>query len=84
MGVQTVIFTDISKDGTLQGPNLEMLKNLADAVNMKIIASGGIHNLKDIEDLASLDLYGAITGKAMYAGTLDLKKAIESGKERQC
>lgn len=84
MGVQTVIFTDISKDGTLQGPNLEMLKNLADAVNMKIIASGGIHKLKDIEDLASLDLYGAITGKAMYAGTLDLKKAIESGKERQC
>lgn len=79
MGVKTVIFTDISRDGTLGGPNLEMLKNLKDAVNMNIVASGGIHTLEDIEALQALGLYGAITGKAIYAGTLDLKKAIEAG-----
>ncbi|NLH63652.1 MAG: 1-(5-phosphoribosyl)-5-[(5-phosphoribosylamino)methylideneamino]imidazole-4-carboxamide isomerase [Erysipelotrichaceae bacterium] len=84
MGVRTVIFTDISKDGTLQGPNLAMLKELQKTVSMQIIASGGIRDLKNIQDLAALDLYGAITGKAMYAGTLDLKQAIEAGKEKTC
>lgn len=80
-GVKTLIFTDISKDGTLAGPNLEMLKALKDAVDVNIIASGGIKDLSHIEDLAALNLYGAITGKAMYAGTLDLGEAIERGKK---
>lgn len=80
-GVKTLIFTDISRDGTLGGPNLEMLKALRSAVNVQIIASGGIRDLSHIEDLAALDLYGAITGKAMYAGTLDLKEAIERGRK---
>lgn len=84
MGVTNLIFTDISKDGTLNGPNLEMLKELKSAVNMDITASGGIRDLTNIKALASLDLYGAITGKAVYAGTLDLKQAIQAGREKKC
>lgn len=84
MGVKNIIFTDISKDGTLNGPNLEMLKELKNAVAMDITASGGIRDLKNIQDLAELGLYGAITGKAVYAGTLDLKEAIRIGKETSC
>lgn len=76
MGVQTIIFTDISKDGTLQGPNLSMLKTLKEAVSMQITASGGIRDLEHIRALKQLGLYGAITGKAIYADTLDLKEAI--------
>ncbi|MBP3852932.1 MAG: 1-(5-phosphoribosyl)-5-[(5-phosphoribosylamino)methylideneamino]imidazole-4-carboxamide isomerase [Erysipelotrichaceae bacterium] len=76
MGVQTIIFTDISKDGTLQGPNLSMLKILKEAVSMQITASGGIRDLEHIRALKQLGLYGAITGKAIYADTLDLKEAI--------
>jgi phosphoribosylformimino-5-aminoimidazole carboxamide ribotide isomerase len=81
IGVQTIIFTDISKDGTLNGPNLEMLDHLRNTVEMNITASGGIRDLENIRSLASRHLYGAITGKAVYAGTLDLKQAIEAGKE---
>lgn len=80
-GVKTIIFTDISKDGTLSGPNLEMLKKLKDAVSIQIIASGGIRDLSHIQALKDLDLYGAITGKAMYAHTLDLKEALKLCKE---
>lgn len=81
MGVSTLIFTDISKDGTLMGPNLDMLKQLKETVSTKITASGGIRDLKHIQDLKELDLYGAITGKAIYADTLDLKEAIAYSKE---
>lgn len=81
MGVKTIIITDISRDGTLSGPNLEMLKALQQRVDLQIIASGGIKDLEHINQLAGLDLYGAITGKAMYAGTLDLVQAIERGKK---
>lgn len=80
IGVQTVIVTDISKDGTLNGPNLEMLAKLKMAVNMNIIASGGIRDIENIKSLRKLGIYGAITGKAVYAGTLDLKEAIEVAK----
>ena len=79
--VKTIIVTDISKDGTLQGPNLEMLKKLKDKVNMDIIASGGIKTLEDIQRLKDLNIYGAITGKAIYAKTLDLSKALKITKE---
>lgn len=81
MGVSTLIFTDISKDGTLMGPNLDMLKQLKETVSTKITASGGIRDLKHIQELKELDLYGAITGKAIYADTLDLKEAIAYSKE---
>ncbi len=80
MGVSTLIFTDISKDGTLMGPNLEMLKELKKTVSMNITASGGIRDLTHIQALKQLDLYGAITGKAIYADTLDLKEAIAYSK----
>lgn len=84
IGVQTIIFTDISKDGTLQGPNLEMLKRLKDTVSIQIIASGGIRDLSHIQALRKLDIYGVITGKALYAHTLDLKEAIQEGKKSSC
>lgn len=81
LGVKTIIFTDISKDGTLQGPNLDMLKKLQDSVDVNIVASGGIKDLSHIQALADMNLYGAITGKAMYAGTLDLQEAIAGGRK---
>ena len=81
MGVQTVIVTDISKDGTLSGPNTDMLAALKGQSGMRIIASGGIRSIEDIAALKQLGLYGAITGKAMYHGTLDLKAAISLCRE---
>lgn len=80
MGVSTLIFTDISKDGTLMGPNLDMLKELKNTVSTNITASGGIRDLTHVQALKQLDLYGAITGKAIYADTLDLKEAIAYSK----
>ena len=81
MGVQTVIVTDISKDGTLSGPNTDMLAALKEQSGMRIIASGGIRSIEDIAALKQLGLYGAITGKAMYHGTQDLKAAISLCRE---
>lgn len=80
LGVTNIILTDISKDGTLQGPNLEMLKDLSENVKVNITASGGIKNIEHINELKKLNLYGAITGKAIYSGDLNLKEAIEITK----
>lgn len=77
VGVCTIIFTDIDRDGMLSGPNLKQLDDLAHEVSCNIIASGGVAVLKDILNLSELDIYGAICGKAIYSGTLDLKQAIE-------
>lgn len=76
IGVKTLIFTDISKDGTLEGPNFEQLSELANTVSCDIIASGGIKDLSHIHRLAEMGIYGAICGKALYNGTLDLASAI--------
>ena len=76
IGVKCIIFTDISKDGTLSGPNLEQLSKINEAVSCDIIASGGIHTIKDIIDLKEMGLYGAICGKSIYKGTLSLEEAI--------
>ncbi len=76
VGVKNIIFTDISKDGTLAGPNLEQLGALSKAVGIDITASGGVHNLQDIINLRDMNLYGAIAGRAIYDGTLDLAEAI--------
>lgn len=81
MGVEYIIFTDISKDGTLEGPNLEQLAELKKSVKTNIIASGGIKNSDDIKALKDMDLYGAICGKSIYSGNLSLKEAIEIGKK---
>lgn len=80
VGVRCIIFTDISKDGTLSGPNLEQLGRIKDAVGCDIIASGGIHTMKDIIALKELGLYGAICGKSIYKGTLSLEEAIKEGE----
>lgn len=80
IGIRCIIFTDISKDGTLSGPNLEQLGLINDAVSCDIIASGGIHVMDDIIALKEMDLYGAICGKSIYKGTLSLKEAIETCK----
>lgn len=77
VGVQTIIFTDISRDGMLSGPNLTQLDDLVHAVSCNIIASGGVAVLKDILNLVELEVYGAICGKAIYSGTLDLHQAID-------
>lgn len=76
IGVKTIIFTDISKDGTMEGPNLDMLNRLKKSININIIASGGIRGINHIKAIRALNVYGAITGKAMYAKTLDLYEAI--------
>ena len=76
-GVEYLIFTDISRDGTLSGPNLDMLDAINHAVSCKIIASGGVATIKDIANLLDLKLYGAICGKAVYTGDLNLKAAIQ-------
>ena len=80
LGVKKIIVTDISKDGTLSGPNVEMYKQLKANVKMKIVASGGIKSIEDIKALKDADIYGAITGKAIYHKTLDLKEAIKVGE----
>lgn len=77
MGVSTIIFTDIDRDGTLAGPNLNQLDELSHAVSCNIIASGGVSSLKDIINLAELNVFGVISGKAIYTGELDLKQAID-------
>lgn len=78
IGVSTLIFTDISRDGTLSGPNLDQLGEISAAVSCNIVASGGITNLEDIRALAGMGLYGAICGKSLYKGTLDLGEAIRT------
>ncbi|MCL2166053.1 MAG: 1-(5-phosphoribosyl)-5-[(5-phosphoribosylamino)methylideneamino]imidazole-4-carboxamide isomerase [Clostridiales bacterium] len=76
LGVGAIIFTDIARDGTLSGPNLEPLKALKKQISCPIIASGGIKSLADIRALLDLDIYGVICGKAIYSGNLDLAEAI--------
>lgn len=76
MGVRTIIFTDIAQDGTLAGPNLSQLDELNSAVSCKIVASGGVANIKDILNLRDLGVYGAICGKSIYTGDLRLKQAL--------
>ena len=81
MGVKTLIYTDISRDGTLTGVNLEHLEQLNDAVSCRVIASGGVRSIDDIENCAKLGLYGCICGKSIYSGAINLKEAIEKAGE---
>lgn len=83
VGVSTIVFTDIAQDGTLEGPNLKQLDDLAHEVSCNIIASGGVAVLKDIINLSDLNIYGAICGKALYTGNLDLKQALEITRKMQ-
>lgn len=76
-GVKTIIFTDIATDGMLSGPSCDQLAALQQAVSCQIVASGGVTTLDDVKRLRDMGLYGAIIGKAYYAGTLDLAEAIK-------
>lgn len=80
IGVKTVICTDISKDGAMQGTNHELYKALSEKFSINIIASGGVSSIDDVERLANQKLYGAIIGKAYYTGAVDLKEAVEVAK----
>jgi phosphoribosylformimino-5-aminoimidazole carboxamide ribotide isomerase len=79
-GVKTIICTDISKDGLLGGTNRDLYQSLSEEISMDIVASGGISSLDDIEALCALGLYGAILGKAIYTGNIDLVEAVALAK----
>lgn len=76
VGVKTIICTDISKDGMMSGTNRELYRKLYDEFNINIIASGGVSSMEDIAVLSSMGLFGAIVGKAIYTGAIDLSDAI--------
>ena len=78
LGVKTIICTDISRDGALQGANRGLYRRLSEELKLQIIASGGVSSLEDVLALRGLGLYGAIVGKAYYEGTLSLRAAIEA------
>ena len=78
-GVEAIIYTDIARDGMMQGPNIEATKALAEAINIPVIASGGLSTLNDIRRLLEIEasgVAGVITGKAIYSGAIDLREAV--------
>lgn len=78
VGVAGIIYTDIARDGMLTGPNIPALREMVNTVNIPVIASGGIATIEDIRNLLQVkNVWGAITGKAIYSGSLDLKAAIQ-------
>lgn len=84
VGVQTIIYTDISKDGMLSGVNGEQLDAVNQAVSCNIIASGGVKSIADIELCKQLGLYGVICGKSIYSGSLDLAEAVAKAGVQTC
>ncbi len=81
LGVAAIIYTDIQRDGTLTGPNLEALRELASAIKIPVIASGGVSSLTDLLSLLALEplgVSGAIVGRAIYTGDLDLSEAVKA------
>ena len=81
LGVRTIICTDISKDGMMAGTNRELYRELYERFTLKIIASGGVSSIEDVRVLSTMGLYGAIVGKAIYMGAIDLSRAISVAKE---
>lgn len=77
LGVSTVICTDISRDGAMQGTNRQLYKELSGRYKIQLIASGGVSDLADVKALKEMDLHGAIIGKAYYTGAIDLTEALE-------
>ena len=78
-GVEAIIYTDIARDGMMQGPNIEATKTLAESINIPVIASGGLSTLDDIRRLIAIEscgVTGVITGKAIYSGAIDLREAV--------
>jgi phosphoribosylformimino-5-aminoimidazole carboxamide ribotide isomerase len=86
MGVAAIIYTDIARDGMMQGPNIEATRRLAESISIPVIASGGVSSLKDIENLLAIEksgVVGVITGKAIYTGALDLREAVTLTKNKK-
>ena len=83
IGVKTLICTDISKDGMLEGTNISLYKELSKRFNIDIVASGGISTLEDIKTLNKMSISGAILGKALYTGMLNLEDAIKISMEAE-
>ncbi|NSW91045.1 MAG: 1-(5-phosphoribosyl)-5-[(5-phosphoribosylamino)methylideneamino]imidazole-4-carboxamide isomerase [Firmicutes bacterium] len=77
LGARAIIYTDISRDGMLSGPNFNAVEEMVKAVNMEVIASGGVSSLEDIKKLKNIGVSGVIIGKALYTGDIDLKQALE-------
>ena len=80
IGVKTLICTDISKDGAMEGANHSLYQTLSERFDMQVIASGGVSSLEDVRKLAAMNIHGAIVGKAYYTGAIDLREAIEVAK----
>ena len=86
LGVTAIIYTDIARDGMMQGPNLEATAALAEAISIPVIASGGVSSLDDIRNLLKIEasgIEGVITGKAIYTGSLNLREAVELTKGKR-
>ncbi|MBQ5840951.1 MAG: 1-(5-phosphoribosyl)-5-[Clostridia bacterium] len=77
LGVSTLIVTDISRDGAMQGTNTSLYEELSRRFDLQIVASGGVSSIEDVKRLTAMGLYGAIIGKAYYTGAVDLRQAIE-------
>lgn len=84
IGVENIIYTDISKDGMLKGTNLEVYEVLCQTEYPKITASGGISDIKEVEKLKNMGIYGAILGKALYENKIDLSSAIKIAEDKIC
>ena len=80
MGVKTIISTDISKDGAMQGANHDLYRTMSEQLDLQIVASGGVSSMEDVKCLRAQNLYGAIIGKAYYTGAINLSEAIEVSK----
>ena len=80
LGVKTVICTDISRDGAMQGTNRGLYRELSRTYHLDLIASGGVSSLEDVLALKAMGLHGAIIGKAYYIGAIDLKQAVEAAR----
>lgn len=80
IGVKSIIYTDIATDGMLMGPNVDAMKEMSDAVDMDVVASGGVSSTEDLEKLKATGVEGAIIGKALYTGNVTLVDAIETAR----
>jgi phosphoribosylformimino-5-aminoimidazole carboxamide ribotide isomerase len=82
IGVKTIIYTDISRDGMLKGPNIDAIRVMVESCTIDVIASGGVSSINDIEQLKQTGVEGVIIGKALYTENVDLKDALEIAEER--
>ncbi len=78
LGVETIICTDINRDGAMKGTNLDLYRTMSRRYRVNITASGGVSSMEDIAALKSMELYGAIIGKAYYTGAIDLREAVKA------